>query len=127
MVYTHIVVAYLIGSIKYKQLLLSTFDDKQEAIDVYREYLNNHVSNSEFVMVMLNAKHEVLTCWALQTPKNLKPAQDKALSNYESGEDLYVDPNLKLENIFGSAIYDELKKANAGLCITEIPMDTSSN
>ena len=108
----HVVIVYLIGNIKYKQLYLNTFDSKQKAIDKYREYLLNPNNNNEIVMSLLKInskkKIDILTAWALGTPKEFKEAALLALNKYENGEELFVDPNLSLENLYGSQIYKEL-------------------
>lgn len=104
------VIAYLIGNIKYKDIHIGQYNNRQEAIDKYRKLLDDYIDNKEFAMVLLDDKYSVLTCWALQTPKPLIEAQKMALNQFESGEDLYINPNITLINIFGSTIVDELKQ-----------------
>ena len=108
----HVVIVYLIGEVKYKQLYLNTFESKKEAIDKYREYLINPDNNNEVVMSLLKMnsqnKFDILTAWALGTPKELKEAALLAIDKYENGEDLFIDTNLSLENLYGSQIYQEL-------------------
>lgn len=109
------VIAYLIGTVKYKNIHVGEYDSRQEVVDVYNNLLDKYIGNKEFSMVLLNNDHQVLTCWALETPVELRTAQTLALDKFKDGEDLYIDPNLKLINIFGSAIFDELKEAASSI------------
>ena len=102
------VIAYLIGDVKYKELLIKQFTSKNELIKQYRELLNMYTPLKEFVMVMLNEKLEICTAWALETPIKLKSAAEIALSRYEQGEQFYVDQSIKMINLFGSTVYMEI-------------------
>lgn len=109
----YIIIAYIVGNIKYKRLSLSSYTNRNDAVKEYRKLLDEYASNPEFIGALLNSKYEILTCWALQTPVGLKEAADMALDKFESGEDLYVDPNIKMENLFGTHIYNELLEEQA--------------
>jgi hypothetical protein len=97
---SYTIIAYLIGTEKYKQLFIEQFSDKQSVLKKYRDTLNtythNNVNSKEFVMVMLDNKHRILTAWALETPVELRDAADLALNKFEKGEELYIDRTLTL-------------------------------
>lgn len=107
------IISYFIGEIKYKQIFLGDFDNREDAANKYSELLQEYIDRPDFVLVLLAKTPEdtfnIVTCWALQTPKELQSVQKQALDQFRNGENLYNDPNLKLINIIGSTIYDELK------------------
>ena len=102
------IIAYLIGNIKYKQIMIKRFDDKNELLKSYRELLNIYSRMKEFVMVMLNENMEICTAWALETPQELKSVAELALDRYENGESFFIDPSIKMINLFGSIVYKEI-------------------
>lgn len=102
------IIAYIVGNVKYKRVSLNSYEKREDVVREYRGLLDSYASNPEFIGALLDDNNNILTCWALQTPIQLKEAADMALDRFESGEDLYVDPNLKMVNLFGSQIYDEL-------------------
>lgn len=102
------IIAYLIGDNKYKQIMFKRFFCKTDVIEEYRNMLNIYYNNKEFVMVMLNNQHEILTAWALDTPTKLIEAAKLALNLFENGGSLYIDKNLTMINLFGSQIYEEI-------------------
>ena len=106
----YVIIAYLIGQSKYKQVSIKQFNDKQTVIREYRKLLNNYAIkyNDQFVMVMLNGDLDILTAWAMETPAKLIEAAKLALDTFEKGEVLYIDKNLKMVNLFGSQVYEEI-------------------
>jgi hypothetical protein len=102
------IIAYIVGNIKYKRIFLNNYNNRSDVCKKYRELLDTYAKNPEFICVLLNDKFEILTCWALQTPINLKEAADLAIDKFEKGEELYIDTNIKLENLLGGHIYNEL-------------------
>jgi len=105
------IIAYLIGEHKYKRLSISQYVNKRSVIREYRSLLNKYAikSNKEFVIVMLDNENRILTAWAIETPTKLLEAAELALSTFEKdGEKLFIDKNLKLINLFGSQVYDEI-------------------
>lgn len=107
----YVIVAYLIGNIKYKRIFLKEYHERNEVVVEYRNLLDKYSSNKEFLCVLLGKKDSdwnILTCWALETPPDFREIAELALDKFNRGEDMYVDPNLKLENLLGSEIYNEL-------------------
>ena len=114
-------VAYLIGQERYKQLLFKQYDNRTDVVRDYRSYLNQYYKTKEFVMVMLNSEHKVLTAWALETPVKFIEVSKIALNMFEKGEELYVDEKVLLYNVFGSQIYMEIIQQGKSMGI--IPQD----
>lgn len=103
------VICYLIGENKYKQLLLGNYD-KDDAIREYSRLLDQYYLRKDFVIVMLNNDHKILTMWALETPRELYGLAKLALKNFQEGKELVVDETMKLENVLGSQILEEVKE-----------------
>ena len=105
---SYTIIAYLIGNERYKQLLFKQYDNRMDVVREYRTFLNQYYKTKEFVMVMLNNEHKVLTAWALETPIKFIEASKIALNIFEKGEELYIDNKVLLYNVFGSQIYMEI-------------------
>jgi hypothetical protein len=120
-VINYTVIAYLIGDVKYKEVLIKQFTSKNELIAQYRELLNMYTPMKEFVMVMLNEELKICTAWALETPQKLKAAAELALNRYEQGEPFYIDQSIKMISLFGSTVYMEIIEKGKELQI--IPQD----
>ena len=102
------IIAYLIGKERYKKILIEVFNDKFDTINKYREVLKENYLNSDFVMVMINKKFDILTAWVLETPSKLIDVAEYALKQFETGEELYIDNNLSLIKLFGTEICDDI-------------------
>lgn len=106
-------IAYLIGKIKYKQLRLEVFEDRETASDVYLKMLHTYVKegmNKEYVSLLLDSNNQIITSWALETPFDLYNIAVAAITKFKNGGKLEPFPGMTVENLLGTVIYRELKE-----------------